>query len=343
MGTITFETQASSVFLSCQLDREEQMDSVVKGMLDNNRIPGLLKPVFSRVDDVRSFRYDVTAYVSLRELCRDGIRLRSLIRIMLGIADCLDRMEEYLIPASSCLLEPEYIFAESRSMEAGIVCLPVLRDVPPVSYSEFFLDLLTRNRVDTEQYGRYYPEIINYLNEHRGRLALRDYANLLQRFWNEILAGEPEPSGGYLTHSVSGEVIKLSRAVTRIGRDPRYADRVIDNKHVSSQHARIEQRDGRYTVVDEGSSNGTFLNGRRLERKQPAALRDGDVLAFAREQYVFHSERGTGQTGPARGEAPRRPAAAGNEVPQAPYAPQPPRAGGQPQAAEVPAPPAEGE
>ena len=44
---------------------------------------------------------------------------------------------------------------------------------------------------------------------------------------------------------------------------------------VSSVHARLERSDTGWTIADEGSKNGTFVNGERVAR---ASLRDGDLL-----------------------------------------------------------------
>jgi pSer/pThr/pTyr-binding forkhead associated (FHA) protein len=66
--------------------------------------------------------------------------------------------------------------------------------------------------------------------------------------------------------------------VIRIGRDPG-CDLVLEGKasdSVSRQHARIELSENGATVADTGSSNGTLLNGQRLET--PARLHVGDVI-----------------------------------------------------------------
>jgi pSer/pThr/pTyr-binding forkhead associated (FHA) protein len=47
---------------------------------------------------------------------------------------------------------------------------------------------------------------------------------------------------------------------------------------VSQLHARIFRRDGRLFVEDLGSSNGTYLNRKKVSA--PTALRRGDRLAF---------------------------------------------------------------
>ena len=51
---------------------------------------------------------------------------------------------------------------------------------------------------------------------------------------------------------------------------------VLRAGNISRQHARIAANGVRLTVSDLGSSNGTFVNGRRI--RQPTILRDGDEI-----------------------------------------------------------------
>ena len=41
---------------------------------------------------------------------------------------------------------------------------------------------------------------------------------------------------------------------------------VLNNKLVSRQHARLENSDDKIVLIDENSTNGTFVDGRRVER-----------------------------------------------------------------------------
>jgi sigma-B regulation protein RsbU (phosphoserine phosphatase) len=60
----------------------------------------------------------------------------------------------------------------------------------------------------------------------------------------------------------------------------------IPDRSLSRSHAEIHQRDGASYLVDLGSTNGTYLNGVRLERERP--LRDGDVIVLGEVTVVFH-------------------------------------------------------
>ena len=70
-----------------------------------------------------------------------------------------------------------------------------------------------------------------------------------------------------------------------IGRDPQN-DVVLDDRRVSRKHAEIRLRLGRYTLYDLQSTNGTYVNGRRVAEK---VLDDGDQISVGGLELLFHS------------------------------------------------------
>lgn len=79
-------------------------------------------------------------------------------------------------------------------------------------------------------------------------------------------------------------------AVVRFGRDAAESDVVLAHPSCSSRHAkaRVSAETG-VRIVDLQSTNGTFLNGRRLEPGRYADVPDGAVVTFAAStrEYVF--------------------------------------------------------
>lgn len=74
----------------------------------------------------------------------------------------------------------------------------------------------------------------------------------------------------------TGRTLDLHEAVVRLGRDasatvPFTGD---DARVVSAQHAELRQVGEEWHVVDLGSRNGTYLNGRRLQGEAPLAVGD---------------------------------------------------------------------
>jgi hypothetical protein len=64
---------------------------------------------------------------------------------------------------------------------------------------------------------------------------------------------------------------------------------LINDATVSRHHAEISYANGAYTMKDLGSSNGTFLNGARLEAGRVYPLKADDRLRFGKTvTYIFH-------------------------------------------------------
>jgi len=64
---------------------------------------------------------------------------------------------------------------------------------------------------------------------------------------------------------------------TLLGRDPS-CDLVLDLPMISARHARLRHRDGKVTIEDLGSTNGTFVNGERVSGKRRVSV--GDVIGL---------------------------------------------------------------
>jgi pSer/pThr/pTyr-binding forkhead associated (FHA) protein len=68
------------------------------------------------------------------------------------------------------------------------------------------------------------------------------------------------------------------RSIKTVGRAPR-ADFILDAALVSRLHCRLEAGEENLEVVDLASTNGTFVNDKRIER---ARLSSGDRLRVGR-------------------------------------------------------------
>jgi hypothetical protein len=63
---------------------------------------------------------------------------------------------------------------------------------------------------------------------------------------------------------------------------------VLEDRRVSRSHARLMHTHGHWTVRDEGSTNGTFVNGRMVTQH---ALKNGDQLSLGGLELIFHQRR----------------------------------------------------
>ena len=86
--------------------------------------------------------------------------------------------------------------------------------------------------------------------------------------------------------------VRIERGALTIGRSSRAGnDLILDTDGmVSRKHARIElESDGRYTIYDLGTTNGTRVNGKKVENH---ALESGDEIFIGSTRLVFKD--GTG-------------------------------------------------
>lgn len=74
--------------------------------------------------------------------------------------------------------------------------------------------------------------------------------------------------------------IEIASEAMTVGRVPENADVVIPVATVSGVHARLEKKDGNLVVTDMDSTNGTYVNERKLVPGFPVAVQPGSLLIF---------------------------------------------------------------
>jgi hypothetical protein len=94
-----------------------------------------------------------------------------------------------------------------------------------------------------------------------------------------------DSSVGVLSWSGQRRVLDKPRSVLGRSRD---ADVQIEDPNVSRRHAEVVQEGSDYWVVDLGSTNGTEVNGRRVQR---AKLEEGTSFTIGETTVTFSTER----------------------------------------------------
>ncbi|MHB8657498.1 MAG: FhaA domain-containing protein [Solirubrobacteraceae bacterium] len=118
----------------------------------------------------------------------------------------------------------------------------------------------------------------------------------------------PEPSGHTMIYSTAGRVAEpleaRARSVTALlvldgrrlvvsptgvtlGRS-RQCEIVLDDPNISRQHAEVRPRGGSWVLTDLGSTNGSCINGRRIEG--PEVLKAGDEIELGTSRMTFELE-----------------------------------------------------
>lgn len=104
-----------------------------------------------------------------------------------------------------------------------------------------------------------------------------------------LLGPDTRPAAGlYGAGTCRGEQINLAVLPCVVGKMRDYVDQVLDDSSVSRMHARFAMEgDGKITVRDLNSTNGTWLNGERLRPNESRTLQQGDHLRLGRMEFIF--------------------------------------------------------
>ena len=82
-------------------------------------------------------------------------------------------------------------------------------------------------------------------------------------------------------------IMLLDEDEITVGRDPR-ADILLDDSTVSRAHAVFRRSDGRYSVIDAGSLNGTYVNRQRVDQQE---LKNGDEIILGKFRLVYFDNK----------------------------------------------------
>jgi pSer/pThr/pTyr-binding forkhead associated (FHA) protein len=88
------------------------------------------------------------------------------------------------------------------------------------------------------------------------------------------------------TSPLKGQTFSIVSVLAHVGRGP-HNDIVIVEESVSDSHAKLQRREGMWYVTDLGSTNGTYIGGRRIAAEEKLAT-DADIR-FGGVPFVFRA------------------------------------------------------
>lgn len=94
---------------------------------------------------------------------------------------------------------------------------------------------------------------------------------------------------GTLTRMSNNEKIQINRSELTLGRERATVDYCLEgNSNIGRVHARIVVRDDKVYIVDNNSTNGTFVNNARLRSGMEQELKSGDIIRLADEKFRYN-------------------------------------------------------
>ncbi len=137
------ELKHNYMIIDPEQDSAREGAGYVRRILSSNGIEGVLRFQLRQMDGESWFYYEITSRQPLSRLL-DGQSLQcgQIRSLVLGIAQILDRMEQYLLPESCVLLEPEYIYVEPDQFRIWLCLVPGFSGDFPEAYGKLLEYLL---------------------------------------------------------------------------------------------------------------------------------------------------------------------------------------------------------
>lgn len=120
-------------------------------------------------------------------------------------------------------------------------------------------------------------------------LTEEDGTTLLDEEDGTVLLDEGSIAAGIIRLK-TGEYFSIPGTIFSIGKSAENDLVLSDNKAISRKHAVIYKQNGNFVIVDQRSTNHSFLKGEMLEPDCKVELCDGDIIRLADEEFEFKLE-----------------------------------------------------
>ena len=87
----------------------------------------------------------------------------------------------------------------------------------------------------------------------------------------------------------AGSIFNLVGPSNSIGRDSQHPVSLSNDTNSSRNHATITSQNGEFMLIDNNSSNGTFVNGIRIPAQSPTILHSGDEVQIGMTRFRFEA------------------------------------------------------
>lgn len=160
----TYENQGVNTYLVYKVEPGDILDNMSLGMLTNNKIPGLSSTLFTQMNDDKYIKYNISSKVSAKQLFYGTVNRKRLLSVFKGIIDTMLALDDYMIDASSVLLNLDYIFVDPSTYEVNMICLPIANTSESVTLYDFVKNVMFSTQFEQSENCDYVTKTINFLN-----------------------------------------------------------------------------------------------------------------------------------------------------------------------------------
>lgn len=308
MEHISVKKKIDRLIITHKIERNEQINTMELDIVNKNEIPALL-PVNIRTSLTgKQFRFVVQSFVDLRSFLKSDISYDQFSNVILQIIEALQSCESHGIRCGNLELNSDLAFFDFGNQRVRLIYWPLISLSSYSNIPSFFMELgsiYTAKDKDSAYRVRYLQffdsrakfsldKLKEYVEESRKEWHMAQSGGRKQRVTTN--AGEKNisilptmPLRNYsIRRASTNTVIEITHYPFCIGRKPEYCDYAIeDNGFVSKRHVSILLKNGQAYIRDNGSANGTYLNGTKLFPNQEMELPAGATIRIGNEDFIF--------------------------------------------------------
>lgn len=284
-------TDNGETYRVCQI-KQELVDGLAVRMLSGNRIKGLLEAEYRD----GAWRIRVTGKKRLYDYIYENNSVKGKEQLLRFFADMIAAalsLEEYMLSADRLLLDPKEMYVDKSGETVLMPYIPTKseqgKDIRQclAEIRKLCDTLLTGLSGEAKPQAAGKEGAYGSTEEFDGlKKNAKDSLELRQR----TKALGKADAVTYIIRKRTGEKVVINRSLFKMGKDASYVDYCIkDNPAVSRNHADIVQKPDGFYLVDKGSLNHTFINGRKLEPGEYWKLEDGCLMQLADDVFEFRS------------------------------------------------------
>lgn len=305
---IKVKEKAGGLTITYKLTKHEQINSMELDIVQKGEIPTLL-PI-RLISSMRGIKlcFNVVQEVRVIDYLASEIAFGKFLKVVRQIVKTVLACQAQGINVNNLMLDESFLFMDYKSERVRLLYWPVTSITEDTDLVAFFIRLGRRYR-GSKQDQRYRLEYMSFFNS-RAEFDVQFFDRWLsqmQKKWKEeqLRRGKKRGTAAeervatpimfdeqneepYLLRVSNNTRIVLKKFPFVIGREKELCDYVLEqNSYISRQHVIFIQREGRVFLRDNGSRNGTVLNGEKVVPNQVIPLQSGCIIELGRESFYF--------------------------------------------------------
>lgn len=167
MITFRTETEGFETYRVCEIEENEALDTVGIGMLRNNHIKGIASLSYSRLNDKRALRYNVSSKISLQQFFMGRVDKKRFLTVVKNIVGAVDILTDYMMDKDQLITDKSEIYVNVGTLDVEMLYCPLIKEKKELNLTTLIKSLITETEFDQSE-GEYVARLINFLNKPGG-------------------------------------------------------------------------------------------------------------------------------------------------------------------------------